>query len=88
MEDDESSASYLDVSWFSDQHGDEPIGSSIPESSGTVDFTTSDLVEGSHTITMRVTDDADGICTTNVQVTILDCSFVFYEDNDGDGGHS
>ncbi|MAA79389.1 MAG: hypothetical protein CL916_09025, partial [Deltaproteobacteria bacterium] len=54
---------FLDISWESNIDG--AFNSLPPDSSGTLAFSYDGLTPGNHTITLRVTDDAGGLCTSN-----------------------
>jgi hypothetical protein len=56
-------ANWLAVAWTSDKDG--PIGSSTPDSSGSVLFPYESLTVNTHVITMTVTDEMGADCTTN-----------------------
>jgi hypothetical protein len=67
-EDTDEAAALLSVIWSSDKDGE--LGSSIPNSDGSIGFSFSDLSADTHTITMRVTDAAEGICTDSIYYTV------------------
>ena len=54
----------LQVEWYSDKDG--LVGTSLPDSAGAVDFSTADLSNDTHTISMRVEDSYGATCIANV----------------------
>ncbi len=59
---------WLSVVWRSDKDGD--IGTSTPTSDGDVTFAYGALSVNTHTITMVVTDEAGGSCSTAITYTV------------------
>ena len=59
---------WLTVTWESDKDGE--LGSSSPNSDGSVTFAWSDLSVDTHTVTMRVSDEVDATCTDSVLYTV------------------
>jgi len=76
-------ADMLEVTWTSDLDGE--LGTSTPNSDGSVSFTTSSLSAGTHEVSLRVADELDDSCTTSTTYTVLDCSATWYADADMDG---
>jgi len=68
VSDDDVSADWLDVTWTSDKDGD--LGSSSPNSDGTVGFPYSDLTVNTHVVSLRVADDAGATCTDSIYYTV------------------
>ena len=61
--DSEINNALLNISWESSIDGE--FNSLAPDSSGTLAFSYDGLSPGNHTITLRVSDDAGGLCTSN-----------------------
>jgi murein DD-endopeptidase MepM/ murein hydrolase activator NlpD len=61
-------ADSLSVTWESNKDG--VIGTSTPDTDGTVLFATSSLSTDIHTISMRVSDGAEGTCTDSIVFTV------------------
>ena len=59
---------WLTVTWESDKDGE--LGSSSPNSDGSVTFAWSDLSVDTHTVTMRVSDEVDATCTDSLLYTV------------------
>jgi len=68
VSDAETAAESLNVSWSSDLQG--TLGSSVPDSSGDVAFSTEALGMGMHVVTMTVADEIGASCTDTVPVVI------------------
>ena len=67
-EDPDGSNDSLQVEWYSDKDG--LVGTSLPDSAGAVDFSTADLSNDTHTISMRVEDSYGATCIANVVVLV------------------
>ena len=61
-------ADRLTVEWSSDKDG--VIGTSTPDTDGSVDFATSSLSVNAHRITLRVTDEVGATCTQSIGWTV------------------
>jgi hypothetical protein len=61
-------ADQLTVEWSSDKDG--VIGTSTPDTDGSVDFATSTLSVNAHRITLRVTDEVGATCTQSIGWTV------------------
>lgn len=66
--DEDINNSTLSVQWESNIDG--VFDSTPPITDGTLGFTTNGLSAGNHTITLRVEDEVEGLCTDAVQVAI------------------
>ena len=62
------SPSWLTVSWASDKDG--ALGTSTPNSDGTIGFAYSNLTVDTHAITLTVTDEVGAICTDSIFYTV------------------
>ncbi len=58
----------LTVVWSSDTDGQ--LRTSVPDSDGTVRFSTSDLSVATHLVTLTVTDEVGGTCTDSIYYTV------------------
>ena len=58
----------LTVTWTSDKDGE--IGSSVPNSAGSISFSYSDLSVNTHNISMKVEDEVGGSCTATLNYTV------------------
>jgi hypothetical protein len=67
-EDVDVDSDWLTVVWTSDKDG--PIGTSTPNSSGTVTFPYSDLTANTHVITMTVSDEIGATCSADTVFTV------------------
>ena len=68
VEDPDIAPAELNVKWSSDKDGD--LGTSIPDSDGTLTFGYSDLTVDTHTVTLTVTDEVGATCTTSIVHTV------------------
>lgn len=68
VEDVDVAPSWLAVTWESDKDG--VLGTSTPDSDGTVVFGWSGLSSGPHAVTLRAIDDLGAECTTSIQYTV------------------
>ena len=62
------SSSLLTATWSSDKDGE--LGSSIPNSDGSILFAYSNLSVDVHTITLSVTDEIGALCTSSILLTV------------------
>lgn len=66
--DDDQPAAELDATWRSSRDGE--LLSTHPAADGTVDFTTSSLSAGAHTLTFTTTDERGATCTDAIDVMV------------------
>ena len=68
VSDSATASELLEVEWSSDRDGD--LDATPADSTGAVGFETDALTNGTHTITLTVTDDLAASCEANISVTV------------------
>jgi hypothetical protein len=68
VSDPDQTANTLGVEWTSDW--DDSLGTSTPDTDGTVELSTSALTVNTHRLTISVTDDEGALCTDSVTYTV------------------
>jgi hypothetical protein len=66
--DDDIGSQLLAVLWISDKDGE--LGSSVPNSDGSVSLATSDLSPDLHTVTLSVSDEVGGNCSASILLSV------------------
>ena len=73
----------LTATWAS--HLDGELAEQTPLTDGSVTLPYEHLSVGAHNVTLTITDEQGLTCSDGVIVSVLDCSDIWYADDDGDG---